>query len=472
VGVFYLIDKVRNIIRENNMFNHGDKVVVAVSGGPDSICLLHLLYTLKEELGISLVAAHVNHCLRGEEADKDEAYVRDFCKNINIKCYVKRVDVNKISKDKGMSSETAGREVRYNFFKEVLHNINGNKIALAHNANDQAETILMRIFRGTGLDGLIGIKAVRDDIYVRPIIDIQRKEIEDYCEKHDLRPRIDKTNLENIYTRNKIRLEMIPYIQKNFNPDIIESLNRLSHTIKIDSDYINGVALEKYKKFCRKEKEAIIIEEKVFREHEAVMTRVIRMALKEIVGDLYNFEKGHIYDIIDIQRGTTGKSIMLPNGVIALNDYGRVYMCIGKDKKEEKKELEYKLVLNSQNNLKDIGLRVSLNIINNKNEMNPKEDNLVKYFDYDKIVGDISLRFRRNGDRFTPLGMKGSKKLKDLFIDLKISKEKRDNIPLIIFGDEIGWVVGYRISDKFKVENHSKTILKIKIEREEKVNDK
>src|SRR3712207_2162004 len=228
LGVFSLIEKVIHTIKQNNMFEVGDKVVVAVSGGPDSICLLHILYKLKEKLDISIVAAHINHCLRGEEADKDEEYVRKFCENLNIQCFIKKEDVHKISKDRGISCEMAGREVRYDFFSEVLNNVGANKIAVAHNANDQAETILMRMLRGTGLEGLIGIRAVRDNIFVRPIIDITRDEIEDYCYVNNLNPRIDKTNLENIYTRNKIRLELIPYIQKNFNSDVIEVLNRFS----------------------------------------------------------------------------------------------------------------------------------------------------------------------------------------------------------------------------------------------------
>lgn len=468
-----MIDKVLNTIKENNMFNAGDKVIVAVSGGPDSICLLHLLYALREELAIRLVAAHVNHCLRGEEADRDEAYVREFCKNIGIECYVKREDVNRIAKEHGISSEMAGRQVRYNFFKKVLDNIEGNKIALAHNANDQAETVLMRMLRGTGLEGLTGIKAVRDGIYIRPIINISRREIEVYCEENKLNPRIDKTNLENIYTRNKIRLEMIPYIEKNFNPDIIQALNRLSHTIKNDNDYITQVSLEKFRRYCKKEENKVIINEEIFMEHDALLTRVIRMALKEVSGSLYNFEKDHIYDIINIQRGSTGKIIMLPNGIRVLNNYGNVYLYITEGQKEEKKnEIEHKLMPNSKNKLKDMGLNISLKVINNKDELNLAENKLVKYFDYDKIKGDIKLRYRRNGDKFIPLGMKGSKKLKDLFIDLKIPKDERDNIPLVVFEDEIGWIVGYRISDKFKVEKDSKNILQIKIEREERVNAK
>ncbi|WP_231169882.1 tRNA lysidine(34) synthetase TilS [Clostridium botulinum] len=462
-----MIEKVIHTIKQNNMFEVGDKVVVAVSGGPDSICLLHILYKLKEKIGISIVAAHINHCLRGEEADKDEEYVRKFCENLNIQCFVKKEDVHKISKDRGISCEMAGREVRYDFFSEVLNNVRANKIAVAHNANDQAETILMRMLRGTGLEGLIGIRAVRDNIFVRPIIDITRDEIEDYCYVNNLNPRIDKTNLENIYTRNKIRLELIPYIQKNFNSDVIEVLNRFSNTVKIDNDYLNKVSLEKYNKYCKGEKDKVIIKEEVFKEHEAILTRVIRMALKELKGNLNNFDKGHIYDIIDIQKKSTGKFIMLPKNIRVLNNYGDINLYKNNNKINiDKGKQEYNLVINKENIL-DNGLKITLDIINNVEDTKFDKSSLIKYFDYDKINRDIKLRYRNNGDKFVPLGMKGTKKLKDLFINLKIPKEKRDIIPLIVFDDEISWIVGYRISDKFKINKNTKRILKIKIEREE-----
>ncbi|MCD3204171.1 tRNA lysidine(34) synthetase TilS [Clostridium botulinum C/D] len=466
MGVFNLIEKVIHTIKQNNMFEVKDKVVVAVSGGPDSICLLHILYKLKEELGITLVAAHINHCLRGEEADKDEEYVRKFCENLNIECFVKKEDVHKISKDRGISCEMAGREVRYEFFSEVLNKVGANKIAVAHNANDQAETILMRMLRGTGLEGLVGIRAVRDNIFLRPIIDITRDEIENYCDVNNLNPRIDKTNLENIYTRNKIRLELIPYIQKNFNSDVIEVLNRFSDTVKIDNDYLNKISLEKYNKYCKSEKDKIIMRAEVFNEHEAILTRIIRIALKDLKGNLHNFDKSHVYDIIDIQKKSTGKFIMLPENIRVLNSYADIDLYKNKNKINiYKGKKEYNLVINKENIL-DNGLKITLDIINNVEDAKFNKSSLIKYFDYDKINRDIKLRYRKNGDKFVPLGMNGTKKLKDLFIDLKIPKENRDTIPLIVFDDEISWIVGYRISDKFKINKKTKRVLKIKIERE------
>ncbi|KEH94391.1 MULTISPECIES: tRNA lysidine(34) synthetase TilS [Clostridium] len=463
-----MIEKVINTIKCNNMFEVNDKVVVALSGGPDSICLLHILHTLKDELNISIVAAHVNHCLRGEAADNDEMYVKKICEELGIQCFVKREDVHRISKERGISCEMAGREVRYQFFEEVLHKINGNKIAIAHNANDQAETVLMRILRGTGLEGLVGIRPVRDNIFVRPIINLTRDEIENYCDINKLNPRIDKTNFENIYTRNKIRLELIPYIQKNFNSDVIEVLNRFSDTVKVDNEYINNVAKEKYNEYSEISEEKIILKGQLFKEHEAILTRVIRIAIKNIKGNLNNLEKNHIYDIIDIQKKSTGKYIMLPSGIRVTNNYGDIYVYKEEKKhKVQKINKEVELNLLEENVLTNHKLKITLDIIKSKEDIKFDKNPLIKYFDYDKIKGVIKLRYRKNGDKFMPFGMSGSKKLKDLFIDLKIPKERRDSIPLITFGDDIAWIVGYRISDKFKINKDTKSILKIKIEREE-----
>ena len=230
-----MIEDVLNTIKIYNMFNKGDKVIIAVSGGPDSISLLYLLHSLKDKLHISLAVAHVNHSLRGAESDKDEAYVKEFCNKFSIDCFVRKADILKREEEKGISCETAGREVRYEFFSELLKEIKADKIALAHNANDQAETVLMRIMRGTGMEGLVGIKPIRDKIFIRPLINIKREEIEKYCLENHLQPRIDKSNMEKIYNRNKIRLELIPYMQQNFNMDIITTINRLSCTINIDN---------------------------------------------------------------------------------------------------------------------------------------------------------------------------------------------------------------------------------------------
>ncbi len=459
-----MIQKVINTIEKNSMFIKGDRVIVAVSGGPDSIVLLHLLIKLRERLGISIMVGHVNHCLRGTEADEDEQFVHTFCKLYNIECYSKRIDILRLAEINNISSETAGREARYGFLDELKNSLHADKIALAHNANDQAETVLMRIMRGTGIEGLVGIKPVRDDIFVRPLINVSRGEIEEYCKINKISPRIDKTNFENIYTRNKIRLELIPYIQENFNQDIINGIIKLSDTAQKDNCYIEKQVDLRYKKYCNRKDGMVIINSEAFIEDEAILARLIRRALFDISGKLHNFEKAHIYAIINIQKQGTNKEAILPNGIFAFNDYGNIILSRNK-MSEDKGRYSFLLNIGKENEIKHFGMTATLNILNRKDIIFTDKPR-VKYFDYDKINGDIVIRNRIDGDKFIPLGMVGSKKLKDLFIDLKVKKAERNNVPLICFGDDIAWVVGYRISEKYKINSNTENILQIKLESE------
>jgi tRNA(Ile)-lysidine synthase len=383
---------------------------------------------------------------------------------LGIECFSRKIDIKKLSIERGLSSESAGREARYEFFDELLGKLGAQKIALAHNANDQAETVLMRIIRGTGMEGLVGIKPVRSNIFVRPLINIKRESIEKYCEVNNLTPRIDKTNLENIYARNKIRLELIPYIKQNFNNDIITVLNRLSDTISRDNDYLDIISREKYKIYSDKKDSKVIIRKEAFSEHEAILSRILRTAVLDIKGNLYNIEKVHIYDLIFLQKSGTGKKITLPGDLEGINNYGNMEIRLNRNIKADADKKVHNLV-NKENYIEEFGINVCMRTVAKDSRVSFKDNENIKYFDLDKIKGDISIRTRENGDKFVPFGMKGSKKLKDLFIDLKIPQEERDRIPLVCFNDDIAWVVGYRISDSYKVDKDTKAMLEITIKK-------
>jgi tRNA(Ile)-lysidine synthase len=465
-----LSEKVMKYIKEHSMFNKGDKVIVAFSGGPDSTCLLYILNEHKDELGITLFGAHLNHCLRGAESDKDEEYAKKTCENLNIDFYSRKIDVNLIAQQNNLSCEMAGRKARYDFFEDLMVKLNASKIALAHNANDQAETILMRIMRGTGMEGLIGIRPVRDKIYVRPVLNLSRREIEKYCEENSINPRIDKSNLETIYARNKVRLDLIPYMEENFNKDIIKTLNRLSDIVKVDNDYLEAISTKQFKKHCEIEEQRVIIYNSAFTQHEAIVSRIVRSALFAVCNNLCNIEKIHISNIIELQKHETGKVTMLPQNIIVENCYGDIHIHIkGKDyhKTNLANDNEYTLNVNSENFIRSLNKVVSIHTISNLDFNEVKTDDYIKYFDYDKIQKPLILRYRKDGDKFMPLGMKGNKKLKDLLMDLKIPKAERNEIPLICFGDDIAWVVGHQISEKFKISKDTKNILQIRIESEE-----
>ena len=234
-----LQDKVLKTIQKYNLIQSGDSIVIGVSGGPDSMTLLNVLINLKQKLGISkIVVATVNHMIR-EEAEEETKFVENFCESHGIEFYLKKVDVQEEAKSKKTSTELAGRNARYDFFEEVLKKTGSNKIATAHNLNDNAETVLMNLLRGSGVSGLKGIEKIRDGKFIRPIIECKRSEVEQYCVDNKLNPRYDKTNNENTYTRNKIRNMLIPYIEENFNPNIVDSLNRLSTIATKEDEYIH-----------------------------------------------------------------------------------------------------------------------------------------------------------------------------------------------------------------------------------------
>ena len=308
-------EKVLETIKKYNLIENGDKLVLAVSGGPDSISMLNILNEIKKDgiINFEFVVAHVNHMIR-KEAKEDEEYVKKYCNENGIEFYSKSIDVKKLANNNKVGTEEAGRMVRYKFFDEVLEKIGSNKIGVAHNKNDKAETIIMNMIRGSGITGLKGIEAKRGK-YIRPLIECERAEIEDYCEKEKLNPRIDKTNFENTYTRNKIRNILIPYIKKEFNPNIIETLNRLSSLVTDEEDYIEKQVEKIYKEIVIDEDEKeIVIDLKSFNNQEKVIkSRIILYTITRLFGTSKEIAKVHIEDIIKLCSNNVGNKYLTPN---------------------------------------------------------------------------------------------------------------------------------------------------------------
>lgn len=308
-------EKILKTIKKYNLIENGDKIVIGVSGGPDSITLLDILLKLKEKevAKFDIVVCHVNHMIR-EEAIEDEKYVVEYCKKKNIESYVKKIKVEEISKKEKIGTEEAGRKARYEFFYEIMNITNSNKIATAHNKNDNAETVLMNIIRGSGTSGLKGIEPKRGNL-IRPLINCNREEIEEYCKRNSLNPRIDKTNYQNIYTRNKIRNLLIPYIKENFNPNIIEAINRLSDLSKEEDDYLENETKKEYKKVLLEKKEKIIVLDlKKFNLLETVIkSRIVLYTINELLGTKNGIEKKNIEDIIKLCGNNIGNKYIIPN---------------------------------------------------------------------------------------------------------------------------------------------------------------
>ena len=308
-------EKVLKTIKKYNLIENGDKIVIGVSGGPDSIALLNVFLEIKKEniVNFDMVVCHINHMIR-EEASEDEEYVLKFCKKYDIEFYSKKIDIQKISKENKIGTEEAGRIERYKFFKEILEETDSNKIATAHTANDNAETVLMNIIRGSGTAGLKGIEAKRDNL-IRPLIECDRNEIEEYCKENKLNPRIDKTNFENIYTRNKIRNMLIPYIKDNFNPNIIETINRLSELSKIENEYFEKETEKIFKKVLVEENnKQIILDLNQFNLQETVIkSRLVLYTINILFGTRSGIEKKHIEDILKLCSNNIGNKYLIPN---------------------------------------------------------------------------------------------------------------------------------------------------------------
>lgn len=307
-----LKEEVLKTIETYNLIEKNDKIVIGVSGGPDSICLLHVLYGLKEKLGIEIVVAHVNHMLR-DVANLETEYVQSFCKKLGIECYVKKADILEISKTQKKGTEEVGRQVRYDFFDEVAKKTNSNKIATAHNSNDRAETVILNILRGSGLSGLKGIEPIRDNKYIRPLINTDRQDIENYCNDNKLEPKYDKTNNENIYTRNKVRNTVIPYIKKEFNPNIIKTINRLSSLATEENEYLQAITKQEFENLLIEKTENIILDLHKFNSLNLVIKRrLILYTINEVLHTTNGIEKVNIDDIIKLCKNNIGNKYLMP----------------------------------------------------------------------------------------------------------------------------------------------------------------
>ncbi len=319
-----LKNKILDTINKYKLINSGDRIVLGVSGGPDSISMLNALNELKSDLKFDIFVAHINHGIR-ENSKLDEQFVMQFCNKIGVELYVLNTNIKKIAEKEKRGLEETGRIVRYNYFDEILEKTNSNKIAIAHNENDNAETILMNIVRGSGLSGLKGIEP-QNGKYIRPLIECKREEIESYCEREELNPRHDESNDENIYTRNKMRNVVIPYIKKELNPNIIQTINRLSSIVKDDLEYLDKQTEIEYKNVCLEEnfikenvynieKEAkIILDLKKFnKENIAIQKRIILYSINKLFGTTKGIEKIHIQDIIKLCNNNIGNKYLTPN---------------------------------------------------------------------------------------------------------------------------------------------------------------
>lgn len=459
-----MLEQVKETIHKYEMIQSGDRVLVGVSGGPDSVALLHVLKELSEHLKFEVFVAHLDHRFRGQESADDAQYVRELAASMKIEAVVEGRDVARYALEKKLSAETAAREVRYCFFQYAAEKFGCNKLATGHNANDQAETVLFNLLRGSGLAGLGGIPPVRDGWIIRPLIEITRSRIEKYCRENDLKTRLDKSNLKSIYTRNKIRLNLLPLLEKEYNHNLVETLARTSEIFREEDQFIENIALnETDKVFLQKTESKVELSlDNISVLPGVLQKRILRRAWSLISGHPNNLEFIHTEKALHlIARGHTGAVIELPHGIILTRGYDRI--TFSNQKLNQEKEYFYELNIPGFTEIPEIDAVIQAEFVNGTGKKITAGTHEI-YLDYDLITKPIAARNRKPGDIFKPIGMEGTKKIKNLFIDSKVSRDKRWKIPLIISGDDkVIWIAGLRGDRRWQATNQTKNILKLKL---------
>lgn len=416
-------------------------VLVGLSGGADSVALLSVLCVLSEKYGFSVSAAHINHCLRGETAERDEAFSRAAAERAGAPFYLLRADVRDRAAEKGISEELAGREIRYEFFEKICAEKGIDAIATAHHRNDNAETILMNFMRGSSISGLCGIPYRRGKI-IRPLLDVTRAEIERYCKDNSLEYVIDETNLETEYTRNKIRNILIPQIEQLFNPGFVQTVTRNAPVIAADEDYIRGEARREYERLGNDGIETA----KFNTLHRALRSRIIRMAIEPLCSTS-DVPSAVIDSVIELaEENRTGSRCDIARGIAARIEYGKLRFGAVKT---ENNGFSYRIRIGEKIYVPELKAEIVVEYAEGK------EADGAEYFSAENIENSvIELRSRRTGDSFCPTGMRGTKKLKDYMIDEKIPRQQRDLVGLLTIDGKIAWVIGKRRDRRFKFTDH------------------
>jgi tRNA(Ile)-lysidine synthase len=466
-----LEQRVGCFIRKYSLFSEGSRLLLAVSGGPDSTCLLHVLFELRQELGIELHIAHLDHRLRGAESEADAAYVEKLAASLGVPATIEKRDVKTYQKEKRISLEEAAREVRYRFLADIAGNIGADYIVTGHTLDDQVETILMHIIRGTGTRGLIGLKPYsqwqldgRSITVVRPLLEVNRQQTTEYCQENKLIPRLDTSNLSLSPLRNRIRQQLLPLL-KSYNPGVAEALLRIADIANDEIAFLDAEVARLWPAVVAQKEGMIILNRDRFNQlPTAIKRHLLRAVIEHILGSLKDIETRHIEEILAMLDKPAGKQINLPGGLIFSIEYDSYvlgletvntcpYPVIGG---------EYRISIPGETKLP--GWLVKVEIIEPQ-AMKKEEDDFTAHLDLDKAGNELEVRQRKPGDRFQPLGLAQPKKLNEFMIDTKIPRSWRRRIPVVYSPKQILWLVGYRMDDRAKVTEETKKVLRLEFKR-------
>jgi len=458
-----IIEKVTKTVKKYSMLSPGDSVLIALSGGPDSVCLTIILDKLRANFNLTLRAIYINHGLRPEEIGREEDFCRRFCDGLGVEFYSESIDVKGYGRRRRLSIQEAARELRYEVLKRHALLLKAQRIALGHNADDQAETIIMRLLRGSGIKGLSGIPPVRGKI-IRPLIETKRAEIEDFLSRQQppVTYMVDSSNLKTEYLRNRIRLKLIPQL-KELNPSLIETLSKSSIVMSEEDLYLETIVTKTMLRLVSRRDEGLI--ELFLVPLEGLERPILRRTLVRAVSELIG-SKGlgftHIEDLMRlIKEGKSGDMVNLPKGLRAVKKYSTLLLTT----RERIELLPRYLEVPGEVRLEEINAAVRVGVSSAVEDYGDGRTRAV--FDLDRINHPLRIRKRREGDFFYPDGMGNRrKKLQDFFVDEKIPREERDSIPIIVSGDQIVWVAGYRMDGRFKAGDKTRRFLVIEFIRD------
>lgn len=460
-----MLSTVRRYIDEHRLLEPGDRVLVAVSGGPDSLCLLHLLHRLSPALDLKLAVAHLDHRFRPEARDEAAGVCR-LAGELGLPYFGGSADVPAYRAARGLSAQAAARAVRYRFLKKAARRFGSSKIALGHHMDDQAETVLFHFLRGTGPDGLAGMlprRPLGKAVVIRPLLGVTRSQIEEYCSLHSLEPVLDASNLKPVYTRNRLRLELIPHLRDHYNPRVTEALFRLSSLAAADRNYLHRRARQIFRVLARRGAQAVILPVAKLRALPAALRgRVIRLALLSTVpAREAGWEQVKRVLALCSSPYPSG-SVQLPGGSLARRSNDRLIMA--SCRAGEMRVLQSIIPLRIPGKTAVPWIRGWITArLACPAELSWPPPPYRAYLDRDRLPRDLVIRTRWAGARFHPQGLSGSKKLKEFLIDAKIPRERRDLLPLVAAGEEVAWVAGVRIAHPYRVTPETARVLVLEL---------